>query len=120
MGDGETSTAAECLRFTALFEAEVLAQLMLDRWEHPLATDRSLASQLVDLASDALQAARDGTVFIEGLNPKDMSFIAAVWYVEWATVTGEPAIDPDGSRMRWLEQVRRTFPSCFCDPEDLL
>ena len=119
MAPKETSTAAECLRFTSLFEAEVLAQLLLDRWRHPQASGRTFASELVEQAREVLQQSRDGAVFIDNLEPQDMNFIAAVWYVEWLAVQNDAGIDHYKERVNWLKNVRHTFPSCFCDPSDL-
>ena len=119
MDPRETSTAGECLRFTSLFEAEVLAQLLLDRWDHPLASARTYASELVEQAREVLQRSGDGAVFIDNLEPEDMNFIAAVWYVEWVAIQNDTGVDHYVERTNWLNNVRRTFPSCFCDPSDL-
>ena len=47
-----------------------------------------------------------------------MNFVAAIWYAEWSHV--QDSHDPDvQARSEWLQKVRRSLPSCFCDPDDL-
>jgi len=120
MGGDQPSTAAECLRFASLFEAEVLTALILERWSHPRAGDRNYALQLVEQAGEVLRQSAAGTQFIESVPAPDMNFIAAVWYVEWAAAGSDPGVRGNQAHQTWLEAVRRTFPSCFCDPDDLL
>lgn len=120
MASSEDSTAAESLRFTALFEAEVLTQLLLDRWGHPSAKSSEYAQELLEQAADILRQSARGIGFIENVEPSDMNYIAAAWYAEWSSVANDPSSDPGGRRRAWLDAVRRTFPSCFCDPNELI
>ena len=113
------STAARCLQFTSLFEAEALVQLMLDRWGHPLASDQKYARELVEDAGEIPRQSVDGERLLEDVEPEHVSFITAVWYVEWNTVSNDSGIEGAQARKSWLDQVRHTFPSCFCNPTDL-
>lgn len=112
--------AKKCLAFTSLFEAELLVRLMLRTWGHPWADDEEFANGLLEDASEALRHAIRGETLIEGIPPAGLNFVAAVWYAEQCAVeTGgiDPAIVE--ARKAWLATVRRTLPSCFCDPTDL-
>jgi hypothetical protein len=114
------SIAEESHRFSCLSEAELLARLMLWKWGHPLADDGGFVNDLVEGAAEVLEkCARGSTRLLEEVDPRDMNFVAAVWYVEWAAVSGAPGIDPDGKRQAWLDAVRHALPSCFCNPRDL-
>jgi hypothetical protein len=106
------------LDLSGLFEAEVLIELMLRYWQHPLAADRDFRNGLLEGASDVLRACVAGQKVMEDLPPKQMNFIAAVWYVEWNALAGG-AEDPQGQRQAWLEAVRKSIPSCFCPPDRL-
>jgi hypothetical protein len=114
------SIAEKSLAITSLFEAEVLVQLMLWKWGHPLANDSDFANALLENASEALREAIGGAILIEGVPPSDLNLIAAVWYAEECGVNQE-AIDVEEAtaRRNWLLAVRRALPSCFCDPSDL-
>ena len=93
---------------------------MLWRWGHPLADDQGFANDLVEGAADVLgKCVRGGERLLEDVDPRDMNFVAAAWYVEWVAVSGTPGIDPDGKRKAWLDAVRRALPSCFCNPRGL-
>jgi len=50
---------------------------------------------------------------MEDIPPKQMNFVAAVWYAEWAAVSNGQA-PKKRQRRKWLESVRRAVPSCFC------
>ena len=56
-------------------------------------------------------------VFVEGLPTKEMNFVSAVWYAEWCGVQDEDR--ERDLRQKWLGDIRRSLPSCFC-PLDLL
>lgn len=117
------SIAKESLRMTGLFEAELLIELMLRFWHHPLCNDRWFRDQLLENAAEALRLSIAGTQLIEALRPKHMNLVAAVHYVEWSAVS---AMQPDASnaveiqqRQEWLAAIRHAIPGCFCDPEEL-
>jgi hypothetical protein len=112
------SLAKRCLAFCSLFEAEVLLELMMRHWDHPLANDKDFRNALLESATEVLQeAVRGRTVFIEGLPPKKMNFVAAVYYCE--SISADPATGEDRAiiegRQRWCENLRRALPSCFVD-----
>ncbi len=114
------NNAKRCLAICPLFEAELLLQLMLSSWQHPLANDDSFRQSLLESATELLMAASDDDckqIFIEGLKPNEMNFVAAVWYAEWSGVQDDP--HERELRNLWLKNVRRSLPSCFCS-SDLL
>jgi hypothetical protein len=112
--------AKKSLEFTSLFEAEVFVWLMLKFWQHPLADDKEFANSLLESASEVLRNSSKGQQLIEGLPAKDLNFVAAVWYAEYCAVQSEEADSQTlEARKAWLAAVRRTLPSCFCNPEDL-
>ena len=114
------SIAEKCLEMTSLFEAELLVRLMLRNWEHPFANDEDFANGLLEGASGALRSASQGEQLIEGVPPTKLNFVAAVWYAEHCAVeTAEAASETIEARKNWLSVVRKTLPSCFCDPSDL-
>src|SRR5262245_35437612 len=112
------SVAKRCLAFSGLFEAEMLVELMLRYWQHPLAAERDFRNGLLEGAADVLRTCVAGQQVMADLPPKQTNFIAAVWYVEWSALESG-ADDPQGQRRAWLEKVRQTIPSCFCPPEQL-
>jgi hypothetical protein len=110
--------AKGCWDFTGLFEADIFVKLMLRDLRHPLAADAWFRNQLLDNTATVLKESLSGETFIEGIHPREMNFVAAVCYVEWAALQSG-AEDPGGRRARWLEAVARSYPSCFGDPEEL-
>lgn len=114
------SIADESLRCSGLFEAEALVELMLRYWKHPHADDHDFRNNLLEGAAEALRLAISGQRLIEDIEPEDTNLVAAIWYVEWSSVTDMPEDDPEAiARRKWLDAVRQSLPSCFCDPEDL-
>lgn len=116
------SIADDSLRFCQMFEGELLTELMLRHWGHPLAEDAEYRDGLIENAAKAIRMSMDGKKLVEGLQPAQMNFVAAVWYAEWAALqssSSEIAATEGDQRERWLEALRRAVPSCFCDQEDL-
>jgi hypothetical protein len=112
------SVAEKCLALSGLFEAELLIELMLRYWSHPLATDREFRNELLEGAASALRLCIAGQQLIEDIPPEQMNLVAAAWYVEWnALSNGET--DLQAQRQAWLDNVRQAVPSCF-RPLDLL
>lgn len=114
------NNAQRCLAICPLFEAELLLALMLRNWGHPFAGDEVFQQSVLESATELLTTASDETcteLFIEGLPANDMNFVSAVWYVEWCGAQDDDR-ERDG-RQKWLADVRRALPSCFC-PLDLL
>ncbi len=113
--------AKESLRITGLFESELLTELLLRQWGHPLATDPDFRMGLLEGASDILHASIDGERLLEDVPPGEMNLVAAIWVAEWTTISSDPSIDSHerSLRQKWLESVRRSVPSCFCS-HDLL
>jgi hypothetical protein len=112
------SVARRCLELASLFEAELLSELMLRYWKHPLADDPDFRNGLLEAATQALQHAADGGRLFDSLSPENTNLVAAIWYAEWAamrTSAAEDSGEVHQQRERWLENVRRAVPSCFTD-----
>jgi hypothetical protein len=108
----------KCLEVSGLFEAELLIELMLRYWSHPLAEDEEFRNALLEGAADVLRSCIGGEQVLEDIPPDQMNLVAAVWYVEWTTLNNGKE-DPQGQRRFWLEKVRQAVPSCFCPPDSL-
>jgi hypothetical protein len=113
------SIAKACLRFTGLFEAELLTELMLRFWNHPLANEAEFRSGLLETAAEVLQRSADGERLFAELDPKRVNFVAAVWHVESVSLAERSDILPAERDLRekWLETLLKALPSCFCDPD---
>ena len=112
-----SSIAEKSLHFCQLFEAELLLELMLRQWDHPLADDGEYRSQLLETTTRVLEEAARGTSFIESVAPSNMNFVAALYYAETRACEDShdsPEVRP--LRENWLRKVRHCLPSCFCDP----
>ncbi len=111
------SVARRSLALCQTFEAELLLELMLRHWEHPLADDADFRNHLLETATSVLDEAVRGTSLIEGVLPADMNFVAAVYYAELrACEESHDAPQRRQAREKWLVSVRQCLPSCFCDP----
>ena len=100
-----------------MFEGELLAELILRYWNHPLAEDLEFRNDLIENAAKILRLS------IEGLPPEYMSFVAALWYAEWSCLQNVSAVEASElefqQREAWLNAFRYAVPSCFCNPNDL-
>jgi len=116
------SLARDSLRFAGLFEAEVLARLMLMQYSHPHAADLDFCNSLLESGTEVLQASVKGERLIDEIPPSKMNLVAAMWYAEVVAVSGDPSISNSEREKRqlWLDTIKRTFPSCFCDPDHLI
>jgi hypothetical protein len=112
------SIAKKCLDLTGLFEAELLLELMLRYWEHPLASNEQFRQNLLERAAEVLRSSVRGQQLMEDVPPSEMNFVAAVWYAEWSWLLDLPK-NRQGRRRTWLKRLRRAMPSCFCDPKRL-
>jgi len=112
------SIAERSFAAAGLFEAEVLTELLLWRWDHPSKHDAGFRAELLEDAAAALRRAVDGERLFESVPAAETNLIAAIYYAEWNSLaTGGK--DPEGARQGWLELLRRSIPSCFCAQEDL-
>jgi hypothetical protein len=110
----------DALRLCSTFEAEVLLELLLRHWHHPRAADGEFRNDLLESTTEALIAAKSGTVLLEDLRSHETNFIAAVWYVEWSALESgvvESSVNDVQARREWLDAVRHAIPSCFVDPD---
>ena len=124
MNNQEETNAARSFAFCSMFESELLIWLMLRNWNHPLAEDEDHRSMLLENATEVLRAASEGPkdqVFVADLPAKDMNLVSAIWYVEYlATEDTESGNVPGlAQRRKWLNNIRRTLPSCFCPANHL-
>ena len=115
------SIAKACLQLTGLFEAELLVELLLRHWSHPRAVDADFRSGLLEAAAEVLRASISGDRLLNALEPENMNLVAAVWYAESVSVQTIAEIVPEELRLRhqWLDQIARSLPSCFCNPDFL-
>ena len=113
-----SSIAENSLAAAGLFEAEVLTELLLWRWDHPLKHDAEFRNNLLEDATTALRRAIAGEQFIESVPAAEMNLIAAIYYVEWNSISNGDG-GPYVARRQWLDHVRRSLPSCFCSQADL-
>ena len=112
----------DALKFCSTFEAEVLLEMMLRYWRHPLEADADFRNDLLEKATEVLSMAQAGTCFLEDIPCAHMNFIAAIWYIEWAAMeakANEISEDERQVRVEWLNQVRCELPSCFVDQNNL-
>ena|SRR5437773_5170597 len=115
------SIAKACLQLTGLFEAELLTELILRFWNHPLAEDASFRTSLLEAAAEALRASIGGERLFDDLEPKNVNFVAALWYAESIAVSDEnQSLEAQLElRRKWLDTILRALPSCFCNPNTL-
>lgn len=108
-----------CLRFTGLFEAELLTELMLRFWNHPRANDSDFRSALLEATAEVLKASAEGESLFQELAPANVNFVAAMWYAESVSLSHEDsASEPERhQREQWLSAVEKALPSCFCNPD---
>lgn len=110
------------LKFSGTFEYELVIRLCLKHWDHPYADDEEYVNSLLESATEVLRDAKAGQQHIGTLPPEHMNLVAAMWYVE-SVADQETEIDAvlqPGSRAKWLATVRRSLPSCFCHPDNLM
>ncbi len=91
---------------------------MLKYWKHPLCDDSDYRNQLLESAAEVLKASIGGETLFESIPPDQVNFVAAVYYAESA-FTQSPSTQGANEQLEerelWLEVIRRTLPSCFCD-----
>jgi hypothetical protein len=116
------STAEESYRLTGLYEAELLVELMLRYWKHPLADDRDYRQNLLEVAAEVLKSSIDGVQLHPTLKPDEMNLVVAIWVAESTSLQADPpeSASEVAARENWLRNIEKKLPSCFCDPEDLI
>ena len=109
------TTAEDAYRFGQLFEAELLIELMLRFWNHPLDDDAEFRNALIEAAVDVLNALIRGERLMDGVQPLQMKFVATVCDAEWTTLQGSSLEAAElRQRQNWLNIIRKSVPSCFC------
>jgi hypothetical protein len=113
------SLAKLSLQLTGLFEAEVLVELMLRQWKHPLTDQAEFRDQLLEQATDVLTAAAAGEIVLDDMKPENIGLIAAICIAEKVTLGTDDSISEAelAARQAWLDAVHKALPSCFCDPD---
>lgn len=113
------SVAELSLQLTGLFEAEVLVELLLRRWNHPLAAQEEFRNALLENATEVLQAAVAGEIVMEDMKPEHIGLITAICIAERTALNADNRISVAelSVRQAWLDAVCRALPSCFCDPD---
>src|SRR5262245_35309367 len=109
------SVERACLRFTGLFEAELLTELMLRFWNHPRADDPDFRSGLLEAAAAVLKASSESERLFDDLTPQNVNFVAAVWYAESVSIAdaGETTEAERELRKRWIDSLVRVLNSIF-------
>jgi len=116
------SIANKSYQITGLYESELLLELMLRFWEHPLADNKEYRNELLESAAEALRSSLNGIQLIPSLKPDDMNLVAAIWFAESTSLQTEH-LDSAGevsAREDWLRKIEKSVPSCFCSPDDLV
>jgi hypothetical protein len=115
------SIAKKSYQITGLYESELLVELMLRFWEHPLADDKAYRQNLLESAAEALRSAVDGIQLHPNLKANEMNLVAALWLAESTSLqTDRPQSASEASaRANWLRKIEKSLPSCFCSPDDL-
>ena len=116
--------AEKSLILCSLFESEILVWLILRNWGHPLAENGEYRTAILETATEVLYTAAQhdaNQVFIEGMPSRDMNLIAALWYAEnRALEERDSVLDEEfNARLQWMDNIRRSLPSCFCPADDL-
>lgn len=115
------SLLALLINFTGTFEYELLVELMLRFWQHPLASDSEFSHGMMESIASVLQSSKHGEGLIDGLPPLQMNIVAAAWYVETVTLSTATDISADERtrREQWLNAIKRALPSCFASRDHL-
>ena len=70
------NTAGHCFAFCSLFESEILLQLILEKWNHPLSSDEGFRQDILEAAAALLETASHehcSEIFIEGIPANQMN-----------------------------------------------
>jgi len=114
----EHSIAARCLALSGLFETELLLELMLRFWKHPLADDSEFRNQLLELAVELLRVAVDGHEVLQSIPPEEVNLVLAIWAAESNSANDSGSVQVT-ERIEWLERVKHAIPSCFASQDYL-
>jgi hypothetical protein len=107
------------LQLTGAFEADILVTLLLKQWNHPFADDTEFRQTLLEAASEVLRASLRQERLFDEISPEKVNLVAAIWYAEATTLSADQSISSEERALRelWLESLKRSIPSCFCDPD---
>jgi hypothetical protein len=94
------SIAEESLRMSGLFEAELLTELMMRHWNHPLANELEYRTALLETAAEILRLAISSLLY--GARRSTLS-IVFMKQIRRSPSNGRPG------PMRFVERYRRVF-----------
>lgn|GEM_PF-963820 len=115
----DRSIAEQALSFTGMFEAELLTQLILREWKHPLAENEEFRNGVLEAAAQVLQSSVNGDQVAVDISPQNMNFVAALAIAETEMLDNDVTVSTAerAARESWIENMKRSIPSCFCDPD---
>ena len=115
------SVTEKSFELTGLFEAELLLELMLRYWEHPLADNKEYRDDLLECAALVLRSSINGEQFHPNLQPEEVNLVAAIWIAESKSIATVPPHSESEAlaRAEWLAKIRKCLPSCFCNQDAL-
>jgi len=73
--DKRFSIAELAFEMTGTFEAELLVELMLREWKHPLAGSEEFRTNLLESAAEALRASIAGEQLIDAIPPEKAAWL---------------------------------------------
>jgi hypothetical protein len=113
------SIARRSLLLSGSFEADILVMLLLRNWNHPRSDDEDFRQNMLESAAEILQASLQGESLFEEISPQNVNLIAALCFAEATSLSADPSIGHKERELRqtWIDTIRRSIPSCFCDPE---
>jgi len=114
----ELNLPAILFNVTGTFEYELLIELMLRHWNHPLADESEYRNELLEAVAELLARASQGTSFGD-MPAHETNLVYAVWFIESESIGHDDHSAILVLRKQWLDAVRRALPSCFCS-QDLL
>ena len=105
-------------QITGTFEYELLIELLLRHWQHPLADDEQFRNAIIEDAAVILRESASGVRY-GNLPPNEVNLVFAVCHVESLFVANAGEGESRELREKWLSRIRQALPSCF-SPQDLL
>ena len=103
---------------TGTFEFELLIELLLRNFEHPLAYDSEYRNTVVESVAEILNRASQGEAF-GSMQPSHTNIVYSVWWVESRMIVQESEHKVKAKRRKFLDAMKRSLPSCFCDQDQL-
>jgi len=105
-------------QITGTFEYELLIELLLRNFNHPLADDTEFRNTIIETVAELLNRASKGETF-GNMQASHTNIVYSVWFVESDYVKRQSDPPFKEQRLDWLNKIKRSMPSCFCS-QDLL